>query len=201
METNVSIGTGLARTRCCQPAASRRFASTCRNPVSESRTARRMGTWPGAISASIARARDAVTPCRGAITTWSHLARGAARIPGRVRELAKQPRDDERDLLADVDRVVADPLERARDEHHRHRPFAAIGVRPDLDRPAEALAVEAVDPLVLADEVLGEPDVAQRKGLLGLLDLRAHDPAHLLDAVERRLVDRRLVPGQRQELR
>ena len=51
-----------------------------------------------------------------------------------VGELAEQPRDDERDLLADVDRVVADPLERARDEHHRHRPLAPVGVGPDLDR-------------------------------------------------------------------
>src|SRR3954454_23037188 len=47
---------------------------------------------------------------------------GLARSRG-VRELPEQPRDDERDLLADVDRVVADALQRARDQHHRHRPL------------------------------------------------------------------------------
>src|SRR4051812_42584095 len=65
METSASTGTGLASTRCCQPAASSRLARTWRNPVSESRTARRMGGWlvVGAITrTSIVAEGDAVTP-------------------------------------------------------------------------------------------------------------------------------------------
>ena len=51
-----------------------------------------------------------------------------------VLELPEQPRDDEGDLLADVDGVVADPLDRPRDEQHRHRPLAPVGVVADLQR-------------------------------------------------------------------
>src|SRR3712207_7398528 len=39
-------------------------------------------------------------------------------------------------------------------EHHGHRPLAPVGVRADLHRALEDLAVELVDLLVLADEVL-----------------------------------------------
>src|SRR5215210_1266531 len=105
MDTSVSIGTGLASTRCCQPAASSRLASTCRNPVSESSTARRMGGWPVAMASSIAPGDDAVTrPARG-VTGWSQVRRAGPQSPGGVRELAEQPGHDEGDLLADVDRV------------------------------------------------------------------------------------------------
>ena len=79
---------------------------------------------------------------------------------GGVLELAEEPGDDEGDLLADVDGVVADPLERACDEHHRHRPLAGVVVIADLDREVEDLLVEIVDDVVLADEVAGEGDVA-----------------------------------------
>src|SRR3712207_8315242 len=61
-------------------------------------------------------------------------------------------RDDERDLLAHVHRVVADPLEGAGDEEHRHRPLAPILVRPDLDGAVEDVTVEPVDLLVLAQD-------------------------------------------------
>ena len=48
----------------------------------------------------------------------------------------------------------------ARREHHRHRPLALVGVVADLQREAEALAVEVVDDVVLADEVARHFDVA-----------------------------------------
>src|SRR5579872_365495 len=80
-----------------------------------------------------------------------------------VRELAEEPVYDERDLLADVHGVVADSLERARDERHVDRPLARVGVIADFDREAEDLAVEAVDLAVLAHEVLGERRVAPRE--------------------------------------
>src|SRR6476661_1135569 len=43
-----------------------------------------------------------------------------------VLEFTEQPGDNEGDLLANVDGVVADPLDRPRDEQHRHRPLAAV---------------------------------------------------------------------------
>src|SRR5215213_7966515 len=67
-----------------------------------------------------------------------------------VLELAKEPRDDERDLLAHVDGVVADALERAGDEEHRHRPLSTVLVVADLDGDLEALPVELVHHVVLA---------------------------------------------------
>ena len=45
----------------------------------------------------------------------------------------KQTGHDERGLLADVDRVVADPLQRPRHERHVHRPLARVDVVADLD--------------------------------------------------------------------
>ena len=55
-----------------------------------------------------------------------------------VLELAEQAGDHEGGLLADVHRVVADPLDAARDEHHVHRPLARVGVVADLEREVEA---------------------------------------------------------------
>src|SRR3954451_11082958 len=71
-----------------------------------------------------------------------------------VLELAEEPGHHERDLLADVDGVVADPLDRPGGEAHRHRPLAPIGIVADLQRQPEAVAVEVVDDVVLADQVL-----------------------------------------------
>ena len=39
-------------------------------------------------------------------------------------------------------------LQRARDEHHVHRPFARVLVLPDLDRHPKALLVQVVDQVV-----------------------------------------------------
>ena len=82
----------------------------------------------------------------------------------RVLELAEQPGDDERGVLADVDGHVAHPLERARHQHHVHRPLARVGVVADVDRDLEDLAVQAVDDVVLPDEVLGQLHVAVPEG-------------------------------------
>ena len=60
--------------------------------------------------------------------------------------------------------------------------------------------LRALTLLVLAHEVLRERHVAQRERLLGLLDLGADEPAHLLDALEDLVVDRRLVARQREHL-
>src|ERR1700737_4345515 len=103
---------------------------------------------------------------------YSRLNRAGARG---VRELAKQPRHHERRLLADVDGVVADPLEAARHERHDHRPLASVGIHPDLNRHPEDVAVEAVDLAVLTYEILGERRVAVAESASGLGDLRAHE--------------------------
>ena len=50
---------------------------------------------------------------------------------GGVRELAELAGDEVRRLLADVDGVVADPLEAARDDEHPQTPFAVLGVEPE----------------------------------------------------------------------
>ena len=49
-----------------------------------------------------------------------------------VRELAEEPGHHEDHLLADVDGVVADALQRAGNQNHVHRPLARIDVIPDL---------------------------------------------------------------------
>src|SRR4051794_34726589 len=59
----------------------------------------------------------------------------------RVRELPEQARDDERGLLPDVHRVVADALQATGDEDHVHRPLAPVGVLSDVQRDLEDLAV------------------------------------------------------------
>ena len=73
----------------------------------------------------------------------THARRRAARgLLARMRgvlELAEQPGDHEGHLLADVDRVVADALQRSGDQHHHDRPLAAVVLVADLDRQLEAL--------------------------------------------------------------
>ena len=119
MEMSASIGTGLASTRCCQPAASSRFASTCRKPVSESSTPRRTGGWP--VVDAIAQRRIVGIRRHGygyrpRVTPGLQVARPPRkhrelkRAMRGVRELSKQPGNNEGDLLADVHRIVADPL-------------------------------------------------------------------------------------------
>ena len=107
-----------------------------------------------------------------------------------VLELPEQAGDDEGGLLADVDGVVADALDAAGHEHHVHRPFARVGVVADLERQLEDVAVQPVDLVVLAHEVLGQGHVAAREGLLALDHLRARLRAHPLDVVEHPRVGR-----------
>src|SRR5436190_3484434 len=81
-------------------------------------------------------------------TGVSALAAMPRRRRGRVRgvgELAELAAHDERDLLADVDRVVADSLDVAGDQHHVAAPFAGVLVGADLDRLPEHLTVQPVD--------------------------------------------------------
>ena len=47
-----------------------------------------------------------------------------------IRELAELRGQQVRHLLADVDRVVADPLEAARHDQHPQAPFTVLGVMP-----------------------------------------------------------------------
>src|ERR1035438_6179547 len=126
-------------------------------------------------------------------------ARGSARGRG-ARELPEQSGDDERDLLADVHGVVADPLQRARDEDHVHRPLARVGVLADLDRHAEDVTVQAVDLVILADDIFGQFDVAPGEGGARLDDLRACLGAHLRQRVEHLAAHRRLMAGERDQL-
>src|SRR6476659_2985957 len=107
-------------------------------------------------------AAQSIPGVRSMIPDSSDLTRSAwlrARVR-RVLELPEQPGHDEGDLLADVDGVVADPLDRPRRQQHRHRPLAPVGVVADLERQPEAVAVEVVDDVVLANQVARHLDVA-----------------------------------------
>ena len=57
-------------------------------------------------------------------------------------------------LLADVDGVVADPLEAAGDDQHPQAPLALVGVVAERDHLLDRAAVRAVDQLVELDERL-----------------------------------------------
>src|SRR5205085_9966952 len=77
-----------------------------------------------------------------------------------VRELAELARDEVRRLFADVDRVVADPLQTARDEQHPQAPLARRLVGAEAQDLVDHSAVRAVDQLVQLDEALGTREVA-----------------------------------------
>ena len=55
---------------------------------------------------------------------------------GGVRELAELAGDEVGRLLADVDRVVADPLQAAGDEEHAQAPLALVGVAAEVEHVA-----------------------------------------------------------------
>ena len=112
-----------------------------RAPARSVRAARAPGScdvaplWPGVrrlVKHWLPPWEDLVTAC------GLDIGRG-----GGVRELAELAADHERDLLADVDRVVADSLDVARDQHRVRGPLAGLRVAAaDLDRLVEDLAVE-----------------------------------------------------------
>src|SRR5436190_2000562 len=82
----------------------------------------------------------------------SRAARG--RVRG-VRELAKLGREEVCDLLADVDGVVADALERPGDKHHA-QPVLAHRLRfAELEDALDDSAIRTVDELVQRDKRLG----------------------------------------------
>ena len=98
-----------------------RWATSSRSrPLAASATSSRVVLLPMSMQAQIKQCAGSELRVRG------------------VLELAEQPRDDERGLLADVHRVVADPLDAAGHEHHVHRPLAPVGVVAELQRELEA---------------------------------------------------------------
>ena len=78
----------------------------------------------------------------------------------RVGELAELPRHEVRDPLADVDGVVADPLDRTRDQDHPQPPLAHRRIGAELQQVPDDAPVGAVDQLVEIDERLGPGEIA-----------------------------------------
>src|SRR5437763_5421367 len=107
----------------------------------------------------------------------------------RVGELAELARQQVRDLLADIDRVIADPLERPRNEHHSQTVFAHPRRLAELEDPLDDAPVRAVDELVEIDERLGALEIALDERIERhtdhLLAARAH-PHNTLDEALRR---------------
>ena len=68
--------------------------------------------------------------------------------------------DDERGLLADVDRVVADALDAPRDDDHPHAPLLVLGRARRTRDLVDDAAVRPVDQLVEVDERPRPLDVA-----------------------------------------
>jgi hypothetical protein len=68
-------------------------------------------------------------------------------------------------LLADVDRAVADPLDRPGDDDHPQSPLAHLRSAHDVHEPLDEAPVRAVDQLVELDEALGTLEVALAEGV------------------------------------
>src|SRR5436189_1457096 len=105
-----------------------------------------------------------------------------------VRELAELARDEVGGLLADVDRVIADPLERTRDEDHPEPPFALLGVRAEVEHALDRAAVGAVDQLVEVDERRGGLEIAALERVESDADHLLGPLAHLLERLDKTLV-------------
>ncbi len=65
-----------------------------------------------------------------------------------IGELPELPRDQEGRLLTDVDGVVADPLEAARDDDHPQAPLALRLVIGEVENTFDGAAVCPIDQLV-----------------------------------------------------
>src|SRR3954469_7420272 len=88
------------------------------------------------------------------------------RLPRRVRgvgELAELARDEVRDLLADVDGVVADALDAPRHDEHSQAVLAFLRRVPEREDVLDGAAVRAVDQLVEVGERLRLLGVAPRE--------------------------------------
>ena len=81
-----------------------------------------------------------------------------------VRELRELPGHDEGRLLADVDGVVADPLEATGNRDLPHSPLERLGVVDVAEHLVEHLAVRVVDEVV---------ELMQRAGLSTSLEANA----------------------------
>src|SRR5215213_6882185 len=90
-----------------------------------------------------------------------------------VLELPEQAGDDEGGLLADVDCVIPDPLDVAAHEHHMHGPLAPVEFVSELESMVENLPVEAIDLVVLTNQVLSHGDIAALERLTALDHLLA----------------------------
>src|SRR6266516_585573 len=93
-----------------------------------------------------------------------------------ISELAELAGDQEGRLLADVDGVVADPLETARDEDHPQPPFPLGNVAAEVQHAPDGAAVRTIDQLVEVDERRGGLEIAP-------LERVECDADHLLGAL------------------
>ena len=78
---------------------------------------------------------------------------GVACLVRGIRELAELPRQEELDLLGDVDRVVAHALERASRQVHVHAPIEAAWIVGELQRLQMHVAVQPIDRIVQLREL------------------------------------------------
>src|SRR5215217_936126 len=93
--------------------------------------------------------------------------RGHATGMGRVGELAELARDQERDLLADVDGVVAHALERTGGQVHVHAPFQRPRLVRELGDLEVHVAVQPVDRIVHLRQPQAELEVATAQRVQG----------------------------------
>jgi hypothetical protein len=101
-----------------------------------------------------------------------------------VGELPELPRDKEGNLLADVHRVVADPLELARHHVHADAPLQHGLVVRGVQHLLQHAAVQLVDGVVQLGEPACQLEVAAGKGVHRGADHPQCQPSHLLEAAE-----------------
>jgi hypothetical protein len=99
-----------------------------------------------------------------------------------VGELAELARDEVRRLLADVDRVVADPLDAAGDDEHPHAVLTRVRVAAEREDVLDGAAIRHVDRLVELDERLGPLEFPRGERVEGDAHHLFRPPAHLVDA-------------------
>src|SRR5438034_3773354 len=110
----------------------------------------------------------------------------AKRSPSRsIRELAKLAGDEICDLLADVDGVVPDPLEAARDRDHPQAPLEALRIGPEREHLPHDAAVRAIDELVELDERRRTLEVTVRERVERDADHPLRPRAHVRERISR----------------
>ncbi len=103
-----------------------------------------------------------------------------------VGELAELAGDEVRGLLADVDGVVADPLETARDQDHPQAPLPHLDIVAEIEQAVDDPPVRPVDQLVELQERLGGNSVSLLQRPERDADHLLGTFAHLLEALEQR---------------